>query len=280
MAAADHALDHPALVDLGRRLRVTIFRPLRKIVTVSEIASTSSRKCEMKTMLRPLARDAAQHLEQPLHLGRRQRRGRLVEDDDAGAREQHAGELDQLLQADRQRAHAGARIDVDAEAGEMLAGAARPCARQSTMPSRGDRLLAEKDVLGDREVGNDRSAPGAPCRCRRPAHRAPSGSAPRVPSIVMRPSILRVNAGDDLHQRRLAGAVLADQAVDLAAAQREVDVAAAPRRRRTTWRCPDSHERRRSVARRRRVLSRHGVIARSDQEVLLHPQHAGARSPW
>jgi hypothetical protein len=37
---------------------VTMRRPLRKIVTVSATASTSSRKCEMKTMLRPLARTA------------------------------------------------------------------------------------------------------------------------------------------------------------------------------------------------------------------------------
>ena len=36
---------------------------------------------------------------------------------------------------------------------------------------------------------------------------------------------IRMHAGDDLHQRRLAGAVLADEAVDLAGAQREIDVA-------------------------------------------------------
>ena len=83
----------------------------------------------------PARPHGAQHLEQALHLGRRERRGRLVENDDAGAGEQHAGELDQLLQADRQRAHAGARIDVDAEAREMLAGAG-DMARQSMKPSR------------------------------------------------------------------------------------------------------------------------------------------------
>ena len=43
----------------------------------------------------------------------------------------------------------------------------------------------------------------------------------------MRPSILGVDAGDDLHEGRLAGPVLADEAVDLAGAQHEVDVAKA-----------------------------------------------------
>ncbi len=37
--------------------------------------------------------------------------------------------------------------------------------------------------------------------------------------------VLRMNAGDDLHQGGLAGAVLADQPVDLPLTQREVDVA-------------------------------------------------------
>ena len=45
-------------------------------------------------------------------------------------------------------------IDVDAEAGEMLARARDACARQSTMPT-ARRLLAEIDVLGDRQVGHD-----------------------------------------------------------------------------------------------------------------------------
>ena len=43
---------------------------------------------------------APQHPEQPLDLGRRQGRGRLVQDDDARAGEQDAAELDELLHAD------------------------------------------------------------------------------------------------------------------------------------------------------------------------------------
>ena len=66
-----------------------------------------------------------QRREQAFDFRRRKRRGRLVEDDDAGAREQHAGDLDQLLQADRQVAEPRHRIDVDAEPLQLLAGLAR-----------------------------------------------------------------------------------------------------------------------------------------------------------
>ena len=63
-----------------------------------------------------------QRREEPLDLGRRQGGGRLVENDDAGPRIEHAAELDQLLEAERQAADRGARIDLDAQAAEMLAG--------------------------------------------------------------------------------------------------------------------------------------------------------------
>ena len=107
----------------------------------------------MKTMLRPLAQ-AAEHRKQALHLGRRQGRGRLVENDDARAGKQHAGELDQLLQADRQSADASPRIDIDAEAGEM---AARLLRHAPPVDESGPvhRLRAEEDVLGDRQIRRD-----------------------------------------------------------------------------------------------------------------------------
>jgi hypothetical protein len=66
-----------------------------------------------------------QRCEQAFHFRRRQRRGRLVENDDAGARRQHAGDFDQLLQPDREVAEPRHRIDVDAEPLQLLAGLAR-----------------------------------------------------------------------------------------------------------------------------------------------------------
>ena len=49
MRSMTQALSTPAAASLTMR------RPLRKTVTVSDTASTSSRKCEMKTMLLPLS---------------------------------------------------------------------------------------------------------------------------------------------------------------------------------------------------------------------------------
>ena len=58
-------------------------RPLRKMVSRSATARTSAMRCEMKMTSLPSAASAACKLQQPLGLARRQRRGRLVEDEDA-----------------------------------------------------------------------------------------------------------------------------------------------------------------------------------------------------
>ena len=220
-ALADHGFDQGALLVAAASVSAT-FRPLRKTVTVSETRRMSSRKCEMKTMLRP-PRASRRSVEQPLDLGRRQRRGRLVEDDDAGAREQHAGELDQLLQADRQIAEPRHRIDVDAESGELLAGLARHAPPLHEAEAVG-RLLAEKDVLGDRQVGHDAQLlmHHADAGRKRVARRAETGFPPVEHEAA---GELRMHAGDDLHQRAFAGAVFADETMDLAGEQREVDPA-------------------------------------------------------
>jgi hypothetical protein len=64
----------------------------------------------------------SQGRKQALDLRRRQRRGRLIQDDDASAREQDTGDLDQLLQPDRKVAEPRQRIDIDAKPGELLTG--------------------------------------------------------------------------------------------------------------------------------------------------------------
>ena len=46
----------------------------------------------------------------------------------------------------------------------------------------------------------------------------------RLPSSTTAPPLGRLVAGQDLHQRRLAGAVFAEQPVDLARRQLEADV--------------------------------------------------------
>ena len=95
--------------------------------------------------------------------------------------------------------------------------------RQWTMPLR-DGQLPERDVLGDGQSRGRPGAPGRSCGCRA-ARAADRGRACGVlsPAISISPASGLVVAGEDLHERRLAGAVLAEQCEDGAAGGVEVD---------------------------------------------------------
>ena len=82
--------------------------------------------------------------------------------------------------------------------------------------------------------------------------------------------VVGVHAGDDLHQRGLARAVLADQAVDLARLKREIH---RPQRRHAAEGLGDPGKFQQS----RQAWFGHDRFRhrKSDQEVLLHPHHAG-----
>ena len=152
--AADHQLDDLCLVELGRRCRAHMpaVPEDRDVVGDRRDVVEEVRDEDEALALGPQPVD---DLEELRHLGRRQRRGRLVEDDDPGTREQHAADLDQLLQAQGQAAGQGRRIDLDAEPGQMLARHLRhvpPAHRAEAV----GRLAAEEHVLGDGQIGNDR----------------------------------------------------------------------------------------------------------------------------
>ena len=89
--ALEAAADHPAPVAQHRDL-------------ADRAAKISSRRCEMKSTAAPAARRLVDDAEQPLDLDRRQRRGRLVHDDDLGVERQGLADLDDLLLGDRQPA--------------------------------------------------------------------------------------------------------------------------------------------------------------------------------
>ena len=171
----------------------------------------------MKTMVRPWARSRRSAANRRCTSGWRQGRGRLVENDDAGAGKQHARQFDQLLQADRQAAHAGAGVDLEAEAGQLglcLALHARPVDDAAGK----HRLHAEEHVLGHRQVGHHgqflvhhADAVGQRVMRRMELDRLAVDAHLALEAVI--------DAGDDLHHRRLAGAVLADEAVDLALAE-------------------------------------------------------------
>ena len=165
-------------------------------------------------MLRPPSRSLARTREQAFDLRRRQSGGRLVEDNDARAREQDAGELNQLLHPDGKIAEPRTRVDVEPEVLQLLGrgfGHPTPGDDAETV----DRLGAEKDILGDAQFR---------CYAELLMHHADAGGqriARRAEMDLLAvdahaPSVGRMDAGDDLHHRALAAAILAGQAMDLA----------------------------------------------------------------
>ncbi len=178
-------------------------------------------KCEMKTMLVPSSRSRRSVANSRSTSG-----GERAEVGSSrmmmrAPGEQHAGDLDQLLQPDREVAEPRHRIDVDAEAGELLAGLARHAPPLHEAEPVG-RLVAQEHVLGHRQVGRDAELlmhHGDAGRVR-VAHRAEV----RLLAVEQEAAgEIGVHAGDDLHQRAFAGAVLADETVDLAGREREID---------------------------------------------------------
>ena len=163
--------------------------------------------------------EAAQRLEQLAALLRRQHGGRLVEDDDPGAAGQDLQDLDALLDADREQADAFGRVDLQAEIARDSAAVFSIWARWSIRPAAPD-LHAEEDVR------RRPSGTGTSLKCwwtmPRPAAIAVAGLAMTcgLPSIRISPSSGCSEPEQDVHQRGLAGAVLADDRMDLARRRR------------------------------------------------------------
>jgi hypothetical protein len=103
-----------------------------------------------------------QHGEELLHFRRRKGRGGLVQNDDLRAREQHAREFDELLQAHGQRAHGGGGVDVEPQAGDQPF-ASRFMRPQSTVPIAVSGWLPRNTFSATVRSGTTR-VPGAPCR--------------------------------------------------------------------------------------------------------------------
>ncbi len=159
-------------------------------------------------------------VEQMLALARRQRRGRLVEDDDAAVHRQRLQDLDQLAlreaevvhqRVERQR-RAPAQVHPPARAPAPAAGAS--CSAPA-MPMRGSMMFSSTDRSGASEVSCVTMAMPRADRLAR------AGEADRR-AVQQHLAAVRLDvAGDDARERRLAGAVRADQRVHLARLQVE-----------------------------------------------------------
>ena len=151
-------------------------------------------------------------------LGRQHRRG-LVQDQDIGAAPERLDDLDQLLLTQREVARARARVDRRPERGRDLG---QPRLAGGGVQSHA-AAFTEQQVLEHAEGGHQRRVliDHADAEAERAARRidADVTAADADPAGVG----LR-HPREDAHQRGLARPVLAQQAVHLARADREVDV--------------------------------------------------------
>ena len=99
----------------------------------------------------PLLLQTADELEELRHLLLVEARRGLVEDQNLGGDVDRPRDRDHLLDGERVAAECGRDVDLDADAGERLGGAA-PHSPPTDAPE-APRLAADRDVLGDRQVG-------------------------------------------------------------------------------------------------------------------------------
>src|SRR5262249_23800656 len=175
-------------------------------------------------MLQPF--DEVEHLADLLH---RERRRRLVHDHDLGLEGGRARDGDGLaLPAGQLRHRLVDALDADAQRIEVLARllAAAPVIDQTEQPSRpaAPRFAAEEDILGDVQVLGQRQVLIHHLDAEI-ARLARAVEAHRPPVEQKLSSARLIEAGEDLHQRRFAGAVVADDAEHLTAIELEIDPA-------------------------------------------------------
>ena len=172
----------------------------------------------------PRSRSRLTMFEQSVHVGLGERSRRLVHDHHARVLRQRLGDFDALPIGDRQRRDFG--VDVDMRTVEVVEQRARfrPHRAPVHAAERHARRVADEDVFGDAQLRkeqqlliDDRDALGA-----RFAGRTEMNDLVANPNFA---GVGAMNSGHDLDQRRLAGAVLAEQRVHFAGAHIERNVA-------------------------------------------------------
>ena len=161
------------------------------------------------------------HAEQGVDLAAGERRGGLVQDQQAGVLGEGLGDLDELLAGDAELADWLVEVDVQADPVQgCLGDAAHLLAVDHAEPLGG---AAQRDVLGDAELrhqvqllvdGGDAVALGG----------LDVGELDGLAVDEDAAGVRLVDAGHHLDQRGLAGAVLAEEHLDLAGADLHGDV--------------------------------------------------------
>ena len=248
--AADHRVDQLLRRRLGDRLGHD----------VAAVAHHGDALAEREDLVQPVRDEqhgraaGAQRLddaEEPVDLGLRERGRRLVHHDHARVGRERLGDLDDLLIGDREPARDAVGIELDAELVEEQLHLA-PHAPPVDAPAAAQRLRADEDVLRDRQVGEERGLleDDGDAGCVRLRGRVEDDlDAVQQHAAAVGP----VHAGEDLDERGLAGAVLADERVRLAAAQLDPAVLERAHRAEALARVVDDEQGR--IARRVRLLA-------------------------
>ena len=151
----------------------------------------------------------------------RQGRGRLVHDDETGVLGDRAADRDQLAVRDRQIEDGPVGVERHADpAHRVVGGLPEPPPVHETAPLL--HILPDADILGDGEVREERKILIDHLDARRDRRRRRQARA-RLSVDADLPRVRRVDAGHDLDERALSGAVLPDQAVHLARGDRKID---------------------------------------------------------
>ena len=174
---------------------------------------------------------AREHREQSLDLALFQRRRRLVQDEDAAFPAQRLGDRHELALREAERSDGPVRVGIEVELREhiMRLPAHLRAIDHGQRAEPPHRQVAERDVLGNRQRrhqpqllrdGDDAGGDGV----------ARAGEMPLLSVHANNAVVGTVHAAENADQRGLAGAVLADDGVDLAEADVEVDAVERERR--------------------------------------------------
>ena len=193
-AVADDQLDEPVVVEFADGHGCDLARPSRSTVTRSASSNTSSRWWETYRIETPRRSQAVDHVEQTLDVLARQRRRRLVEDQQAGAvlpADECAGDGDRRALRRRQESHGRLDVDVaEAEDRQRLAGAVG--------------LVAPVDAAAEaRRVAGRRARCSRPrSACRRARGPGARTGCPAAVAACPSPSVERLAVDPRLARRR------------------------------------------------------------------------------
>ena len=171
----------------------------------------------------PLGRHRAQRLEQRIGLLWREHRGRLVHDQHPGFPVERLQDLDPLLLADRELPDARTRVDREAVRLAQLGDAPLDRRRVDEEAAALAPVVAEHDVLGHRERRDEPEVLVHHADAR--VERVPRRVEVHLLAVQLDLALVgTVEPRQDVRERRLARAVLAEQGVHLADPRLEVHV--------------------------------------------------------